>query len=245
MRSRAGAAGLCWLAPCLFAPTLFAPTLFAASGIEGAPFSAAEELATASLLRALEDKYANVTRWDVRPLGRSGREAMASHDRETQIRVLHVGSRSAVRLRSRDARGALSQTTLWYAVQGIRPVLLAERALAAGVPLDPADVAAAEHDVLAANCEPLDQAAPLATLRTKIAVRAGAVLCERSVEPRPPVAKGEIVTVHYSGRTVALTTNGVAQADGTLGRAVTIRNASSREAFRAVVSGPGEVTIHE
>ncbi len=231
MRSGAGTAALCLCATTLLA----APTDI-------------HELATAALLKALQAKYANVVRWDVQPLGRFERERFATHaqtQRETQVSVVHVGPRSAVRLRSRNARGALDQTTLWYAVQGVRPVLLAERSLAAGVALDPADVSATEHDVLAANCEPVDQAAALATLRTKVAVRAGGVLCERAVEPRPPVAKGETVTVRYLGRTVALTTSGVAQADGALGRAVTIRNPSSREAFRAVVSGAGEVTVHE
>jgi flagella basal body P-ring formation protein FlgA len=99
--------------------------------------------------------------------------------------------------------------------------------------------------VLAANCEPLVEPSQLDGMRLKTSVRAGEVLCAGVLEPRPPVARGEAVTVRYVGRTVALTTRGVAQADAGLGRPVMIRNPSSHQAFGAVVSGPGEVTIHD
>lgn len=196
------------------------------------------------LLEALQAQYRQVVYWDLQPLGRVDREPQ-ERAATAQIRVLQLGPRSAVQLRMRDDEGELLRRTLWFSVQGMQSVLTAGRGLAAGTALATEDVEVRERDVLAANCEPLVEPAQLEGMRMKTAVRAGAVLCARALEPRPPVARGEAVTVRYLGRSVAVTTRGVAQADADLGRPVMIRNPSSHQTFRAVVSGPGEVTIHD
>lgn len=197
------------------------------------------------LMHALHARYPLVTDWQVAPLGTNDAPAGLDSGAPVRIDVLKVGARSAVRVRTSAAGGPLQQRTLWFSVAGLHPVLTVTRSLAAGTILDATQVALAERDIVAANCKPLAEATGIENLRTRVALRAGAVVCSRSVEPRPPVSRGEAVTVRYLGRIVALTAGGVAQSDGEVGRVIAIRNPSSREVFRAVVSGPKEVTIHE
>ncbi len=59
------------------------------------------------------------------------------------------------------------------------------------------------------------------------------------------VARGETVTVRYVGQRIHLVTKGVAQADANLGDELAVRSLASSDSFHALVSGVGEVTLHE
>jgi flagella basal body P-ring formation protein FlgA len=100
-------------------------------------------------------------------------------------------------------------------------------------------------DLVAAGCAALDSPAALEGMRAKITIDEGEVICMTAIEPRPPVARGDEVTVRYVAGPVMLTTRAVAQADGLVGKTVLVRNTGSGDFFRATVSGKAEVRVDE
>ena len=182
------------------------------------------------LLESLRHRYPAVTRWDLKPLA----EAPPANAAAASIALL--GARSAVRVGNR---------IYWYAVSGFQQALSAARHIGFGQALDAHDAVEGERDVLAVGCEPLTQAGELSGMRARRSIGLNDVICVSAVEPRPLVSRGDEVTVTYVGANVVLTTHGIAEKDGTAGETLLIRNPRSRDEFRAVVSGPGEVTVHE
>lgn len=180
------------------------------------------------LLEKLHERYPAVARWDVRPFGK-----LDANDARA-MSVARLGSRSAVRVGDR---------VYWYAVSGYQMGLSATRAIRTGEALDTSAAHSEEVDAMAASCTPLTDASHLAELRAKASMRADQVICEESVEPRPPVARGDDVTVRYVGESISLTTKGVAEADGALGDAVQVKKIGTADRYLAVVSGVREVTI--
>ena len=182
------------------------------------------------LLDSLRHRYPAVTRWDVRPLAAAPPASAAGAS------VALLGARSAVRVGNR---------IYWYAVSGFQQALSASRHIGFGQALDEHDAIAGERDVLAAGCEPLTRVGELSGKRARRSIGLNDVICAEAVEPRPLVSRGDEVTVTYVGAKVVLTTNGIAEKDGVAGETLTIRNPRSHDVFRAVVSGPGEVTVRE
>jgi flagella basal body P-ring formation protein FlgA len=180
------------------------------------------------LLAKLRERYPAVARWEVHPFGRM--EAAGAQP----VSVTRLGARSAVRVGAR---------VYWYAVAGYQIGLSATRTIRAGESLDPSAVQSKELNAMAAACTPLTDAARLAGVRAKHTMRADQVICEESIEPRPPVARGDDVTVRYIGASISLVTKGVAETDGALGESVHVKKADSTDRYLAVVSGIREVTI--
>ena len=71
------------------------------------------------------------------------------------------------------------------------------------------------------------------------------MICASAIEERPPVTRGDEVTVHYLAGALSLTAHAVAQADGLLGKPVLVRSTASGEVFRAVVSAKEEVSVND
>lgn len=204
--------------------------MLAATLITVLSMTAATSSADTLLLASLRQRYPAVTRWEVQPL-----VGPPPPDAGTASIAL-LGPRSAVRVGNR---------IYWYAVSGYQEVLSATRHIGFGQALDAHDAIEAEKDVLAAGCEPLTHTNELGGMRARRSIGANDVICAAAIEPRPLVARGEQVTVIYVGANVVLTTNGIAEKDGTTGETLLIRNPRSNDVFRAVVSGAGEVTVHE
>jgi flagella basal body P-ring formation protein FlgA len=190
--------------------------------------------AVEALLRgALQTRYPDVVRWQIKPLsGTSDSPA----DVSMPPRIVQLGARSAVRVGSQSH---------WYSVAGFQPVLVATRRISAKEALALHDGKILEKNVLAAGCVPLADTASLEGARAKRSFVADQIICQEFIELRPAVSRGEQVTVHYVGERVALIAKGVAQADGAVGDSILVRNAGSPNPFRVRVSGPHEVTIHE
>jgi flagella basal body P-ring formation protein FlgA len=183
------------------------------------------------LLASLRQRYPAVTRWDVRPLSPQLSPAGAG-----SASIALLGPRSAVRLGNK---------IYWYAVSGYQQVLSATRHIGFGQALDEHDAIEQEKDVLAAGCEPLTRVSELGGMRARHSIGPNDVICAAAVEPRPLVARGDQVTVIYVGNNVVLRTSGIAEKDGAVGETLLVRNPRSHDLFRAVVSGAGEVTVHE
>ena len=139
----------------------------------------------------------------------------------------------------------MGNRVLWFAVAGYQKVVSARHWLPAGAPVDERAGRMEEMNVLAASCDPLTDISGLKGSRTTRVLQANAIVCRDAIEPKPPVARGEEVTVRYIGRFVSLTTRGVAQQDGSLGDVLEVRNSRDEREFSAVVSGADEVTVHE
>jgi flagella basal body P-ring formation protein FlgA len=190
-----------------------------------APLCAAE----AALRASLAERYPSVTRWEIKAFT----ENMPAAD---EAKVVLLGPRSAVKVGRR---------VYWYSVAGFSQAVSATHGLAPGQALEPRDGQVSESNILAANCEPVTDPNALSGKRTRKALRPNEIVCASAIEPRPLVARGEEITVHYVSTNVVLTINGVAQSDGATGDSLLVLNPRSHDLFRAVVSGAREVTIHE
>jgi flagella basal body P-ring formation protein FlgA len=189
------------------------------------------------LREQLQQRYPAVQRWEIRRFGGSGGSSVAAATDGDEAQVVRLGTRSAVRFGKR---------LHWYTVAGFQNVISAKHRVAAGERIDASVGQIEERDVLAAaGCEPLADASLLNGMRARTSLRADEIICERSIEPQPIVARGDAVTVRYVGERVVLITKGIAQEDGNVGDTLSVQSPKSAGAFKARVSGAGEVTIHE
>lgn len=204
------------------------------------PIEASARVALAARLAELRP---DIERFDIEILPASRRRG----ESEAQIEaseVLSVGARSSVRIlyvqdSSRRTR------TLWFAVTGVRAVHVATRDLPPLSALTEADVALTERDVMSHSCAPIETVEALNDLRTKRALRSGDVLCRDFLERRPPVARGQAVTVHYASERIALTSKGIARHDAQIGQRLAVVNPASQETFYAMVIADNEVRLYE
>jgi flagella basal body P-ring formation protein FlgA len=206
--------------------------------------SRAMTVGEAVLRTRLRTAYPSVTQWEVVPL-RPGTSAGSAMTGDLSVFVTRVGVRSAVWVAPRTSADRSRGELLWYSVAGFGPAAVSTRSLSRGTVLDVQDGIVASADLVAAGCVPLDSPAGLVGMRTKITIGAGEVICTSAIEARPPVARGDEVTVRYVAGPVVLTTRAVAQSDGLVGKTVLVRNTGSGDFFRATVSGKAEVRVDE
>jgi flagella basal body P-ring formation protein FlgA len=239
-----------WFVPSAM-KTLLALSLAAATCLTGtecpAQNGAADSAPAAeqALRQKLVSAYPTVSRWEITLLPSATEvtnDVAATHP---SVTVTRLGGRSAVWVGSKDLGEHRHGTLLWFTVAGFAPAVAAAHPLTAGAPLDTQDVALVERDIVGSDCKPLDNPTELTGMRVKRLVRTGELLCETLLEPVPPVARGQEVTLRYTARSFTLTARGVAQADGLIGKRVTVRNSSSGEIFAATVTGNGEVSVDE
>jgi flagella basal body P-ring formation protein FlgA len=210
-----------------------------------APAAAAEPRAEQVLRTQLTRAYPEVSEWNIVPLPSTAARAIPQLSREAATVVERVGVRSAVWVGSDADRSSGHGEWLWFAVAGIGPAMLATHALGPGVELAAGDGSPGQGDLVAAGCRPVASPQALEGMRTRVSVSAGSVICASAIEPRPPIVRGQEVTVLYLGTAVSLTSHAVAQADGLLGHAIWVRSTESGELFKATVSGPAEVRVHD
>jgi len=180
----------------------------------------------------LEQRYPDVQRWEIRELEAKNSTSVT----DAPVEIVRIGARSAVRI---------GRHVQWYAVEGFRKVLETNRTIDARQAVDAGVADVAERNVLASRCEPLTDVSRLRGMRARRALRARDIICADAIEPRPVIARGEPVTVRYLGSRISVSTKGIARTDGNVGDLLTVQNAGSQAQFNAVVSGAGEVTIHE
>ena len=196
------------------------------------------------LLAALRAAYPGVVRWHVEPLT-TRRSRDAELDPSAGAVVTTLGSRSAVRVSSPDAKGRMRSRAMWFAVAGFQPVLVATRHLNARSLVEREAVATHEADVVGLGCTPVLAVEQVLGKRTRSAVAAHRPFCAEALEPAPAVARGQEVDVRYLGDAVAVMTKAIAQSDAGHGERVLVRRVPGNEVFPARVSGPREVTVHE
>jgi flagella basal body P-ring formation protein FlgA len=211
------------------------------SAVDNSPIAAG-----ARALRArLTATHPEVTRWDIAPLRPTADSPLPDMPQaaEWSTQVTRLGVRSAVWIAAASAgsRGAL----VWYSVAGYGQTVVATRRIAPAAVLDPRDGEWASADLMAAACKALESPQALDGMRARITIQPGEVICTGAIEERPPVARGEEVTVRYASGPVVLTARAVAQGDGRLGKPVMVRSTTSGDVFSAKVSGKAEVSVND
>jgi flagella basal body P-ring formation protein FlgA len=195
-----------------------------------------------ALRERLAETYPAVTRWEISLLPPTSATIADAHP---SITVTRLGERSAVWVGSRSLGADRHGTLFWFSVAGYAPAVTAVRVLTAGTPLDAQDGAVMERNILSGDCRPIEDPALLSGKRVRRLLHSGEPICADLLEPMPPVARGQEVTLLYTGHSFTLTARGVAQADGLLGKRVTVRNTSSGDLFTATVTGNAEVSVDE
>jgi flagella basal body P-ring formation protein FlgA len=189
--------------------------------------------------------YTNVTRWEISLLPSSTTAVNAGPYTHPSVTVTRLGQRSAVWVGSKNLGADRHGTLLWFNVAGYGQAVVAARSLSVGASLDSGDGAVVERDIVGVSCNPIRDPQMLTAKRTKRFFQVGEIICDNLLEPLPAVARGEEVALLYVGRNFTLAAKAIAQADGTVGKRVTVRNVSSGEVFAATVTGAGEVSVNE
>lgn len=74
-------------------------------------------------------------------------------------------------------------------------------------------------------------------------IRAGSTVLRSQLTRAPEVARGDMVKVEVTAGSTHLTLEGKAEADGSTGKTILVKNLASGKDFRARVTGKGKVTV--
>lgn len=198
----------------------------------------------AALLEQLRVAYPGVQRWEIREVMVD--ESRSEGDRTPErITVSRLGPRSSVVAESRDMAGRVIREQHWFSVAGFEPVLVAARDLSRGSTVTADAVHVEERDLFGRECQRVTDVTTLRDQVLRRSIAGGASICRQFMAPMPAVGRGDRVRVHYTIGAVTLVAAAVAEQAGLEGDVVRVRNPDSRETFRAVVTGPKEVFVHE
>jgi flagella basal body P-ring formation protein FlgA len=201
-----------------------------------------------ALLERLRQAYPAVTSWQLRRLSRlpdtapaspaaGGGDVDASRPTFGSPEVKVLGARSRV-----DIEG----TSLWYAVEGMSPALVARRALRRGERAVEGDIVLEARPVFSSRCAALaawpQTAAPWEIATSRLA---GATLCAGDLQRPAAVADGATVDVAVQRGEVVLETRGVALDRAEVGERVRVRVGAGALALPGRVIAPGRVSIDE
>jgi flagella basal body P-ring formation protein FlgA len=200
------------------------------------------EMAESALLSALKQAYPHVVAWNVEPLIGDMQGARLEEFTPAAAKAIALGARSVVRLSRADSSDVRS---VWFSVSGMQQVLTARVRIKVGSNVDPAAAAESVRDVMAAGCTPLTSLQDLEGKRARRSFEQDAILCADGFEPRPAVARDEVVRVRSIAGPVTVITEGIALRDASPGEVLKIRNPANRHTYVATVSGAQEVTVHD
>jgi flagella basal body P-ring formation protein FlgA len=132
---------------------------------------------------------------------------------------------------------------VWFAVKAVRPALVARSALRPGQALRRADFEVQPMDVTGFPSPLVDQGDELRFMRLRQKVDSKEPLLQSSIEPRPAVARDQVVQVKIVHAAIAVEASGVAARDARIGETVKVRNQANAQWFVATVTGDGEVEV--
>ncbi|MEA3332376.1 MAG: flagellar basal body P-ring formation chaperone FlgA [Pseudomonadota bacterium] len=184
----------------------------------------------------LEDSH-EVTRW------------LTGSDEDAGFSVLQLGSWNRksgiipVQLALYSGDGKESRRWFKLKVSGKKQVLLAQRDLVRGEPVQVSDFVAGLVD-----CRKLRQAVVAHLPEGMIYqltcnLRAGEPLSRKRLQPYRLIKRGDLVQVLLQQGGVRISTRGVAMGNGTLKDIITVKNPTSRKFFQAQVVGSGKVVV--
>jgi flagella basal body P-ring formation protein FlgA len=201
------------------------------------------QAAQEALRGSLQTEHPTISRWVLEPKIGARQLQRLPQQTPSRVQVMRVAARSAVRIFWDSP--SRSTATVWFAVHGMRPAVIARQTAAAGSALQSGDAAVEEVDILPLSCNPLVSPDELSGMRTKVALRGGDVICKERIEPQPAVARGDEVVVVSVAGAVSVTSRALAQSDGEVGGRLKVRNPRSRDVYEARVTGKGTVSVNE
>ncbi|HJY75121.1 MAG TPA: flagellar basal body P-ring formation chaperone FlgA [Burkholderiales bacterium] len=141
--------------------------------------------------------------------------------------------------------GKPHRTAQWWSLKAFAPVMVARRALRAGDPVRPADIAAEERDIAGSGGALLDADPGLADARWRATrfVQAGAPLRRADLEPAPEVLRGQQVRVNLVSGLFTIETTGIARDEGRLGAVIAVTRPGEPQPYFAEVTGEREVLV--
>jgi len=125
----------------------------------------------------------------------------------------------------------------------LAPVVVFTRSLPKGETLGKEHLAVAERDITPLQNDYLTKTASALGHRLRQPVARGAPVRQRSLRTPLAVHRGQRVRIVAQAGGLAVSMDGIALADGTLGQLVKVRNRRSRKTLEAVVGGPGLVRV--
>jgi len=211
-----------------FSNRQFAVVCAAWAGVAAASSVAIE----VALEQHLREQRPDVLRWQVHPLS------------ETAPALGHAGIAGVGRIGARTAVRFADGRVRWYAVAGVKPVLVSAHAVERGAEFNAEDAQLAERDVFALGCEPVDLDA---SRRWRAARRfaAGVALCARDIEAVPDVERDQPVTLNARRGAVNVSRVFTAAADAQFGERVRLRDRASGTVVVAIVTGLGSARLSE
>lgn len=202
------------------------------------------QTAQGGLEQRLHAAYPNVSSWTVTPVLSERQMDSSSGEGAIRADALKLGRRSAVQVAWRDGDRQVRQT-VWFNVSGEQAAVVVTGDVQRHDVLRAEIVRTEQNAAWDPECDIVTSAAALHGMRTRKALRAGALLCEQDVEPKPMVARGEKVTVRSSAGRVTVELAGIAERDGNMGDRLPVRNPSSGEMYMAAVTAEGEVVVRQ
>lgn len=204
--------------------------------------------AETALRQKLVAAYPAVKEWTVSLLPQQLQESASLarlQIRHPTIYVTRVGAQSAVWVGSAPTAALPRGALIWFNVSGLGPALIASQLIPSGTALEPSVAAPGEADWIAAGCRLLTDPTSLGGMRAATLIRRGQAICASSIQPMPPVVRGEQVSARFSSHGLVITAPVEALSDGVVGAPVTVRSQDSGEVFTATVIGKAEVAVGE
>ncbi|HEV7610165.1 MAG TPA: flagellar basal body P-ring formation chaperone FlgA [Steroidobacteraceae bacterium] len=182
-----------------------------------------------SLEQKLHERRPDVARWETQSLDTSATQADLAI-----VSLGRLGPRTPVRLADGRVR--------WYAVAGMRPVLVAAHAIDSGAGIQAEDATVAERDVITRACEPFEFGTSLRWRATR-RLASGEALCSGDLERAPEVERDRPVTLSSQRGGVNVSRVLTAAADARAGERVRLRDSSSGATVVAIVTGSGAARV--
>jgi flagella basal body P-ring formation protein FlgA len=196
------------------------------------------------LEQRLQAAYADVTSWTLTPVLSERQMDATSGEAAIRAAVMKLGKRSAMQVAWRDGDRQVRQT-LWFSVSGEQPAVVVTADVPRHEALRGEIVRSEQNAAWDPECDIVTSPAALHGMRARKALRAGALLCEQDVEPKPLVARGQTVTVRSRAGLVTVMLAGIAERDGNMGDRLPVRNPTSGELYMAAVAAEGEVVVRQ
>jgi len=194
-----------------------------------------------ALVSALRARFPEVVRFEVTPLSRprgAGTEVELPDELALDKRIqTHVATTA------KD--GTPRRSVQWWSLKAYAPVVVARRALRAGEPVRPADIALEERDIAGSGGTLLDADPGLAEARWRTTrfVQPGAALRRADLEPAPEVLRGQQVRVSVVSGSFTIETTGVAREEGRLGAVIGVVRPGEAQPYFAEVTGERAVLV--
>jgi len=120
---------------------------------------------------------------------------------------------------------------------------VSRRKVKRGEIVGPDDVFVENRDVTRNFDQVVQTTDPLAAVRAKRTINAGAIIESDMIEPIPMVCRGEEVLIRCDVGSLQITTTGVAKEDGLHGDKIEVINKDTRKRIVAEVESPGVVNV--